>query len=310
MHLNHTEQVELESDVCRFVAMLESGIRRLMEGMELRRSANLENYEEWIYEKGASGDRVLLAHGLPFRSEKYVLQSFEYPTCEPDELRGRLWKIQNHGMKLWDWFLPENCIVLSPDSYSGRVLEKEEYNTLLSAISIALNELQASKGSKDFCIPLVFIPVFDALRDAQYGIGIRSGSVLRFESDSIHGRISENHELNTAPGWFKLFAQQLGDRDPESARCCQDILNDLKFYGGADLPENVRCWTRRVYQLYQEDEKNHGRQTGEDEGHGDWDSDLPWYPWAHQVDPIGTCGIFCNCLLLFPFCREGCPLSV
>ena len=303
VHLNRIQQAELETDVCRFVAMLESGIRRLVQGMELRRSANLQNYEEWIYEKGIPGDRVLLAHGLPFRSEKYVLQSFEYPTCEMDGMAA-LWKIQNHGMKLWDWFLPENCIVLSPDSYSGRVLDKEEYNTLLSAISIALNELQASKGSKDFCIPPVFIPVFDALRDAQYGIGIRSGSVLRFESDSIHGRISENHELNTAPGWFKVFAQRLNDRDPESARCCQDIFNNLKIYGNADLPENVRCWTRRVYQLFQEDEKNHGRQGGEHEEHGDWDLGFPWYPWAHQVDPIGTCGNFV-CILLMMLSAVG-----
>lgn len=269
--------------MCRFVAMLESGIRRLVQGMELRRCANLSNnYEEWTFEKGAPGDRVLLAHGLPFRSEKYVLQSFEYQPCQSDGLHAP-WKIQNHGMKLWDWFLAENCIVLSPDSYSGRVLEKEEYNTLLSAISIALNELKASKGSKDFVIPLVFIPVFDALRDAQYGIGIRSDGVLRFESDSIHKRISDSHELNTAPGWFKLLAQQLGDRDPTAARCCNDVFNDLKFYGSADLPQNIRCWTRRVYQLYQEDEIEHGRQDGD----GDWDFGLPWYPWARQVDPIG-----------------------
>jgi hypothetical protein len=135
-----------------------------------------------------------LNHTLPFRSERYTCTL--YQTAQ---------NAKNPPFKLQEWFGPGLCVVISPESYSGRVLNEDEARTLLSAGAIALSHLNLSDCP-------VFIPIHDALRDAWKGLSLTSPNFLlrRFESDSIHGGRVAVSELGFDPAaQFRLLASRL-----------------------------------------------------------------------------------------------------
>jgi hypothetical protein len=147
--------------------------------------------------------------------------------------------------KLQEWFLPNTpCVVLCPDSYSGRILDEEEAHTLLSAGAAALSHLKLPWP--------VYIPVHDALRDAHRGIAFFStnntsasgnggesknsfkspdsssaetynGAVIRLESDSVHSNRSLPVEFCTLSGQLMMFAARLRWHAPRAASLCSEL---------------------------------------------------------------------------------------
>jgi hypothetical protein len=105
--------------------------------------------------------------------------------------------------KLQEWFLPGRpCVVLAPNSYSGRILDEEEAHTLLSAGAAALSHLKLPWP--------VYIPVHDALRDAYRGIfalsasnsgsGAHSGAYFTTPTKSSPGAAMNNRNTPSPSG--------------------------------------------------------------------------------------------------------------
>lgn len=257
-----------------------------------------------------------LNHSLPFRSERYVCtlyQAAQHATDPP--------------FKLQEWFDPGMCVVLSPESYSGRILNEDEARTLLSAGSMALSHL-------NLCDCPVFIPVHDALRDAWKGVSLTSPNFLlrRFESDSIHGGKVAMSELNgnlAAQCHFlanrlRFSAAQIhskefkflrgiasaltdaldGDEDSSQfqalERAClvaqQDNQKDLSlsytvkhYYVVPEGTENdfLEGLGKEEEQYYDALETNEENCNG-DLSFSSWDATADWVPWASYQDPIGS----------------------
>ena len=210
-----------------------------------------------------------LSHGFPFRREKYLL------TWVPFDERHTM--SQYPGVKFHTWFTPEDCFVLEPDSYSRRILSEQEYHTILSAVSVALNNLKAHGSCPCECP--IFIPIFDALRDAYGGIRIRGNCVQRFQCDSLHGRVHVASEhLGELRHRLEMMSVLLRDYDAEYSAICEDAVD----HGVID---GLSCVTTMTYQLY-----NNSNGDGHDGGAVDTDmvaSSSLWAPWAHQDDPVG-----------------------
>ena len=204
-----------------------------------------------------------LTHGFPFRREKYVLTWVPY-----DE---RQTMSQYPGVKFHTWFTPEDCFILEPDSYSRRILSEQEYHTILSAVSVALNNLKAHGSCPCECP--IFIPVFDALRDAYGGIRIRRDCVQRFQCDSLHGRVHVASEhLGELRHRLGMMSMVLRDYDAEYSAVCEDAVEH-------GMIDGLDCVTTMTYQLY--NNSDHGTEDMNMVG------SLVWAPWAHQDDPVG-----------------------
>lgn len=154
-----------------------------------------------------------LHHRLPFRSETYSLSlhlpSSTPPLSQPSKSalslsaleflhtnrhagQNKYCSLGDQPNKLQEWFHPGPIVVLSPDSYSGRILDEEEAHTLLSAAAAALSHLKLPWP--------VCIPVHDALRDAFRGVTQQvvssSGSISGSEGG---GSCIKNKSNATAP---------------------------------------------------------------------------------------------------------------
>ncbi len=213
-----------------------------------------------------------LNHRLPFRSETYSLNlhlpstSSSLSTIHPSKSTASFSSLSlespghpaihcslgDQPNKLQEWFLSGPCLVILPDSYSGRILDEEEAHTLLSAGAAALSHLKLAWP--------VYIPVHDALRDAYRGIFVHSsslssgrsgggnaspfsklntptrspggtgndhtisGAVVRLESDSIHSNRSlPVLEFCTLSGQLTMFVSRLRWHAPHAASLCSEL---------------------------------------------------------------------------------------
>lgn len=232
-----------------------------------------------------------LRHRLPFRSETYSL-SLHLPSGTPPVIQpsktapsvSPLKPLHNNAghaaqinccslgdqpNKLQEWFLPGPVVVLSPDSYSGRILDEEEAHTLLSAGAAALSHLKLPWP--------VCIPVHDALRDAFRGFARKivfssgsvsgsgggggggnyikdssnaptlnstsPGAVVRLESDSIHSNRSLPIHFCTLTGQLTMFAARLRWHAPYAASLCSELAaaaaDALERRNGGNIKSDV-----------------------------------------------------------------------
>ena len=292
---------------CRLVVTLETCIEKILrEADDADKNGSLLD-KTWTQE-------ILIEHPLPFRKEGYILRYFPGPigTQEKQQIvrsqslenactskrPSEIWPIQNYDVKFHEWFMPCNCLVLLPDSYSGRILDMTEYHTLASAVSIAMNDLRRSKAIQ---IP-IYIPIHDALRDAYDGFCVFQKGCMKFSVDSVHGRIPDLHDLGVLSNRFRFLAKRLIDLSPQVALRCNEIASEIQCHGldyVADMVgKSVGCWTRITCQIFnampspQDTMQNDGSS-----GDRFWDAQLPWYPWAVQKDPIGEGHCVLNRLL-------------
>ncbi len=230
--------------------------------------------------KGSSPETAktyAVAHGLPFRKEPYLLTYL--PVCADVDRTGKV--LQNHRIKFHEWFLVEDCILVEPDSYSRRILNLEEYHTILSGVSVALDNLLDHKG--DGCGCPVYIPMLDALRDAYGGIRKMRGSsgqivVQHFQCDSVHGRVDMlSQYVSDFQHRLKFFSERLQCYDSVSADVCAELA-DSPLQSPACM-----CWTKTTYHMYHLGTSD-AVEYAEPEG---WDEGLPWTPWVTQDDPVG-----------------------
>lgn len=210
--------------------------------------------------------------------------------------------------------------MLAPDSYSGRVLEEEEAQTLLSAGIAALSHLRLPYP--------IFIPVHDALRDAARGAALLpDGRVVHLESDSVHSS-SLLEGWSSAAAQLEFLARRLRTHSPAAAAVCSELgqallgLEDSEGDGidAASLGQSqahagsggaltsdetasglrVVCAARRSYQVpvlrceYGDGEASSAAEV--ELVTETWDDDAPWRPWAAEDDPLGE-----QTLLLFSF---------
>ncbi len=269
-------------------------------------------------------------HSFPFRKDAYALTYL--PGRAGGASSARLVTgitavdLVSHESKYRDWFLPGDCIVLEPESYSRRILTSEEYHTVISAVAVALDNLLPSGvlGVEQLTIP-VYVPRHDARRDACGGlrkmvIGETGGfrghehSRLRirtqwFECDSVHGRVEE------ASAWVGDLVRRLGmlearlhGTDASRVRAAIDELVDASMSGEeaamALARRGVMCASKRTFHLYRKvgghgDTDGGGNvDAGTSEGglHGEdwdgawdgaWDRRMAWAPWVSQDDPVG-----------------------
>lgn len=207
--------------------------------------------------------------------------------------------------------------MLAPESYSGRVLEEEEAQTLLSAGAAALSHLHLSW-------PL-FIPVHDALRDAYRGVALQvNGSIVKFDSESVHSSSLVDGLSNTS-AQLEFFAKRLKLHSPAAAATLYEELaylqeaeeeevvtiSDEDIDGGAAASANAThhqysreelehnqgaaaslvCSTRRSYQLPSLMNTIYRDSRRDDDVFElvveTWDDEAPWRPWAAQDDPLG-----------------------
>lgn len=272
-----------------------------------------------------------VAHSLPFRKDDYALKLL--PGRAGEALSARLATgftavdFVSHESKYHGWFLPRDCIVLEPESYSRRILTSEEYHTVISAVAVALDNLVASGvlGVEQLTIP-VYVPRHDARRDACGGlrkvvagdVGVRRGHghgrprmwTQWFECDSVHGRVEE------ASAWvgdlvrrLELMAARLHGTDVSRVRGAIDDVVEASISGGdaalALARRGVMCASKRTFHLY----RKAGRMDGDRNGDGDrgrnvyrgklvggehdrdwdgaWDRRMAWAPWVAQDDPVG-----------------------
>ena len=135
---------------------------------------------------------VSVTHSLPFRNESYALTLLPGWAGEGWDGEGCLGgrktpSIRSHEVKFQDWFLPGDCIVLEPESYSRRILTHEEYHTVISAVAVALDNLSSAGGlDLDALTVPVYVPRHDARRDACGGLR-RVAMHRRFKSNGKHG---------------------------------------------------------------------------------------------------------------------------
>lgn len=260
----------ISSTLEKLIASLENGIRNLLL-ME-------------IHEEKDMGE-VRIAHGLPFRSEDYFLR------LQASRGSQESWQLADHGTKLHNWFGPLHYLVLSPDTYSGRILDPNEYRTLLSAASIALSNISHEDNGR----LSLFLPVFDALRDAYYGVSIHKCGIVRLETDSIHGRQSKHTELGELHGRLQFLGKQIGAQAPNVAIKCEQLAQSLQMnedVGNLVFPQEWSAFSRCIFQLCARPEGEKVMYVGEDYLET-WDLDLLWYPWAQQNDPIGMVWFDC-----------------
>ena len=162
----------VSSLLCRLIGSIENALRHVLtKDLPRRYESNFGSHLPATY-------TAHLFHRLPFRSETYSLSlhlpSSTPPLLQPSKSASSLPSLDNdHAAqasycslgdqpnKLQEWFLPCPVVVLSPDSYSGRILDEDEAHTLLSAGAAALSHLKLPWP--------VYIPVHDALRDAFRG---------------------------------------------------------------------------------------------------------------------------------------------
>lgn len=260
-----------------------------------------------------------LHHRLPFRTEAYCIrlilpsQGVEngrnaYGTSSCGTPTASAWPLTDQPHKLLEWFYHWcPCFVISPESYSGRVLEEEEAQTLLSAGIVALNHLKIEWP--------ILVPIHDPLRDAYRGAALLSDDcgVLRLESDSVHSS-SLFSGLEDIEAQMSLFASRLRTQSPVAADVCLECAAALRHHhhhhdsdgtasgsGTANgTPFSVKYALRTCYQVSttlgiesEVDERvfrdnNRGHNVASFELVTDtWDEDAPWRPWAAEDDPIG-----------------------
>lgn len=305
---DYTQSSALE----RFVDGLERAIKELTDGRGTPRS-------------------VSVTHALPFRRDAYTLT---WIPCvgNPSSRSGRssqssqpdgptVVDMVSHEFKYHDWFLPEDCIVLEPESYSRRILTSEEYHTVLSAVALALDSLDSLTGAGELAaatLPAVYIPRHDARRDACGGVrkvavvGNRNddtGVDMRrqtrtqwFDCDSVHGRVRE------ASMWMRdlgrrldMFAGRLEGAGRDRVRRAAEAVRDCEAAGepgiGPGLErEGVVCSSKRTYHVYRKAFVADGAGCPRDAHDVDqtqgrlqreWDAGMAWAPWVAQDDPVG-----------------------
>lgn len=238
---------------------------------------------------GRRSKTYALPHGFPFRREPYKLTYLPVYDSRMSLREGNI--LQNFAVKFHEWFTVEDCIVIEPDSYSKRILSLEEYHTILSAVSVAIDNL-LDHGATGYPFP-VYIPRHDALRDAYGGIKkVRSLSgnvaVQRFECDSIHGWVQGfDQYISNLKNRLLFFSERLQCHDTESAGICAEIAESLVGNDGCV------CWTKKTYHMYHDDKTSSTVGYTVDEI---WDANMPWAPWVNQDDPIGgvELDILCN----------------
>lgn len=314
---------------CRLIAAIENSIRHVI-------TKDLPQRTELTF-GSAAGSKLpatytsRLAHKLPFRSESYIL-SLHLPPPDPNAPLAppftssplqslSSWPLGDQPHKLQEWFVAGPCLILSPDSYSGRILEEEEAHTLMSAGAAAISHLRLPW-------PL-FIPVHDALRDAYRGVAMAQphGSVVRLESDSTHGR-SYPQELTQLSGQLTAFASRLKWHAPAAAAVCAELavamephehlspipISDQSLAAAANAvaPDPLfrssgasltAYWAvRRCYKVvaHLPGEFVGAWETGSVSAFSQvstrdemelvidtWDEDAVWRPWAAEDDPLG-----------------------
>ena len=242
----------------RFVASLETVLRLIKSKDSLSSSSTVPF-------------RAKVEHKLPFRNETYTIRVHRAIQSLADSwLQRKNWPLEDQPHKLQEWFLHASCLELFPNSHSGRILDTEEIQTLLSAAAAALTHLR---------LPwILFLPVHDALRDAYEGICLKQNSYLkpkniscipcdliRFEADSIHGRALP-WDRTTPSSLLLLFAGRLRRHAPNAAAVCDSLASCiLHSYETFDMDEKtfddihemcrhigvdvVLHATRRCYQL-------------------------------------------------------------
>jgi len=145
--------------------------------------------------------------------------------------------MSDEAHRVQEWLQTGPCFILTPGSYSRRILEEDEATTLLSAAAVALSHLSLTSW------PLL-LPFSDALRDAYKGIAIVPSSVssvisssivssssdtekdeeidtnkvhvVEYSSDSVHGSRIPGH-LTLIEEQLKLFSQRLRRYSPSSS---------------------------------------------------------------------------------------------
>ena len=245
---------------------------------------------------------VSVTHALPFRRDAYTLT---WIPCvgNPSSRSGRsglsgrssqssqpdgptVVDMVSHEVKYHDWFLPEDCIVLEPESYSRRILTSEEYHTVLSAVALALDSLDSLVGGGELAaatLPAVYIPRHDARRDACGGVrkvavvGNRNddaGDDRRrqtrtqwFDCDSVHGRVGEASMWMSDLGRrLDMFAGRLEGAGRDRVRRAAEAVRDCEAAGepgigpgigpgtGPGLErEGVVCSSKRTYHVYRKE---------------------------------------------------------
>lgn len=227
--------------------------------------------------KGSTSKIYAVEHGFPFRKEPYTLTYL--PVHEAARDSGRV--LQNYAVKYHEWFIAQDCVVLEPESYSRRILSTEEYHTIVSAVSVALDNLM--DHSDMGCACPVYIPMHDALRDAYGGIRkMKDGSgnvvVQCFECDSVHGRVENlSKYLSDVKNRLMFLSDRVQCHDSTSASICAELAESCV------MNNDYKCWTKKTYHVYRH-EAIHVEYKEYDEG---WDVGMPWMPWVNQDDPIG-----------------------
>ncbi|KAL4425754.1 hypothetical protein ABPG75_009770 [Micractinium tetrahymenae] len=290
----------------------------------------------WAAKPGSNGLQRLqaqLQHRFPWRSEQYTLALHLPPRGEstaqreqPQQQQGQkqgqqqqptvalAWPLANSAAlrdapdRLQQWFGVGAFLLLTPDSYSGRVLEEEEVHTLLSAAAVALSHTRITW-------PLL-VPVHDAVRDGYRGVAVAAasagGATLLFDTDSLHSNRLQPGLLGL-PQQLLLFARQLGAAGaPCAAAACRGAAGaelDMPASMAADAAaggtgrsfpagsggRHVALAVRHCYALPEPGEAEGGGSGGWAEGElrageggsGEWDEHATWRPWAAQADPVG-----------------------
>lgn len=233
---------------------------------------------------------VSVEHSFPFRKDAYALTLLPGRDGEASSARlvtgyGAV-DFVSHASKFHDWFLPGDCIVLEPESYSRRILTSAEYHTVISGVAVALDNLLPSDalGAHQLTIP-VYVPRHDARRDACGGLrkvifgeaddgrGLATGRKCTrtqwFECDSVHGRVDE------ASAWvgglvqrLEMLAARLHGVDADRMRAAIDQMVDASLSGEdvatALAQRGIMCASKRTFHLY--------RKSGRSNGQGDGDA--------------------------------------
>ncbi|PRW58940.1 serine threonine- kinase Nek1 isoform X5 [Chlorella sorokiniana] len=279
----------------RLAADIEACLTTWRSGKELRRalSRHVQQHEQGSSTEVLLVRRAQLRHRLPFRSEPYTLTLHLPPQqrqagaeAEPRSPRHRAAdaalvapvaggpvegaappaaadaapvaaapELGDAPHRLQTWFGLGAFLLLTPDSYSGRVLETEEEHTLLSAAAVALSHAG--------CPWPLLLPVHDAVRDGYRGVAVVQpsagpqaaaaalvGQTVKFDTDSLHSsRLPVG--LLQLDQLILLFAKQLA--------------------AAGDEQDGSSAW---------------GEEAGSG-GKGEWDEHAPWRPWSAQADPVG-----------------------
>ena len=186
------------------------------------------------------------------------------------------------------WFGLSRFVLLRAGSQSGRILDAQEANTLLSAASVALSE---------FLRPLaILIPIQNAFRDAYKGVAVVDGRSVFFDIDSSH-LIQQSDHLRSVAGQLQVLAKQIECYSPKGARLCEDISCGVDSAVEGYEVQVSSCVTYKLPLPTTSERLRHS--TGDAnleqieaeaaaQWSEDWDDGCVWQPWGAEKDPVAS----------------------